>query len=144
MASMYVGNILLLVLNLPLVAMWIKVLKIPYRILFPLILLFCIIGTYSVNASVLDLELMLGFGVLGYVMRKFEYEPAPLCLAFILGPLLESAMRQSLIISQGSFTIFITRPISATCITVAFLLFASTFIPFVKRRLKKLEGLEVV
>lgn len=144
MASMYVGNILLLVLNLPLIGMWIKVLKIPYRILFPLILLFCVIGTYSVNGSILDLQMMLGFGVLGYLMRKFEYEPAPLCLAFILGPLLENAMRQSLIISQGSFMIFVARPISATCIAITLLLFVSTFVPFVRRRLKKLEGLEIV
>jgi putative tricarboxylic transport membrane protein len=144
MASMYVGNFLLLLLNLPLVGMWVKVLKIPYRILFPLILLFCVLGTYSVNGSILDLELMLGFGILGYLMRKFEYEPAPLCLAFILGPLLETAMRQSLIISQGSFTIFITRPIAATCLILALLLFVSAFTPFIKRKLKGLEDLEVV
>ena len=141
---MYVGNTLLLVLNFPLIGMWVKVLKIPYRILFPLILLFCVIGTYSVNGSILDLEMMLGFGVLGYLMRKFDYEPAPLCLAFILGPLLENAMRQSLIISRGSFMIFIARPVSTVCIGIALLLFMSTLIPFVRRRLKKLEELDIV
>lgn len=144
MCSMYIGNVMLLVLNLPLVGMWVKVLKIPYRVLFPLIFLFCVIGTYSVNASILDLEMMLGFGLVGYVMRRFEYEPAPLCLAFILGPMLEIALRQSLIISEGSFKVFVTRPIAATCLAVTALLFISTVAPFMKRRLKKLENLEIV
>ncbi len=142
-ASMLVGNIFLLILNLPLIGIWVKVLKIPQRILFPLILIFCIIGAYSVNFSILDLNLMLGFGVMGYLMRKFEYEPAPLCLAFILGPRLEMSMQQSLTMSQGSFTIFMARPIAATCLGIAFLLFASNLIPFIKRRLKKLEDLEI-
>ena len=140
---MLVGNFFLVILNLPLIGIWVKVLEIPQWILFPLILVFCIIGAYSVNFSILDLNLMLGFGGIGYLMRKFEYEPAPLCLAFVLGPLLESSLRQSLSISQGSFTIFMIRPISATCFGIAFLLFASNLIPFFKRRLKKLEGLEI-
>ncbi len=143
MGSMYFGNGMLLILNLPLIWVWVKVLKIPLRIFCPLILLFCIIGAYSVNSSILDLHLMLGFGVLGYLMRKFEYEPAPLCLAFILGPLLERALRQSLTMSQGSFIIFLERPISAICLGITFLLFASNLIPFIKRRLKKLEDLEI-
>lgn len=141
--SMYIGNAMLLILNLPLIWIWVKVLKIPHWILFPLILLFCIVGAYSVNSSILDLKLMLGFGILGYLMRKFEFEPAPLCLAFILGPLLEKNMRQSLIISQGSFMTFVMRPISAVCLGVTFLLFLSTFFPSIKRRLKKLEDLEI-
>lgn len=112
-ASMYIGNGMLLLLNLPLIGLWVKVLKLPSWILFPLILLFCIIGVYSVNNSIFDLMLMVIFGIVGYVLRKFKYEEAPLVLAFILGPMLETALRQSLIISNGQLSIFYKRPISA-------------------------------
>ena len=142
-ASMYIGNALLLVLNLPLIGIWVKVLKIPYRIIFPLILLFCIIGAYAINLSVLDLKLMLGFGVLGYLMRKFDYDPAPLVLAFILGPMMEVSMRQALLLSQGSFTIFFDRPISVACLGIAALLLLTNLIPFLKRRRKKLEEIQI-
>jgi putative tricarboxylic transport membrane protein len=142
-ASMYIGNVLLLVLNLPLIGIWVKVLKIPYRIVFPLILLFCIIGAYAINLSVLDLKLMLGFGVLGYLMRKFDYDPAPLCLAFILGPMMEVSMRQALLLSQGSFMIFFDRPISAACLGIAALLLLTNLIPFLKRRRRKLEEIQI-
>jgi putative tricarboxylic transport membrane protein len=142
-ASMYIGNALLLVLNLPLIGIWVKVLKIPYRIVFPLILLFCIIGAYAINLSTLDLELMLGFGILGYLMRKFDYDPAPLVLAFILGPLMEVSMRQSLLLSQGSFSIFFIRPISASCLGIAVLLLLTNLIPFLKQRRKKLEEIQI-
>jgi len=142
-ASMYIGNVMLLVLNLPLIGIWVKVLKIPYRIVFPLILLFCIIGAYAINLSTLDLELMLGFGVMGYLMRKFDYDPAPLCLAFILGPMMEVSMRQALLLSQGSFTIFFIRPISATCLGIAALLLLTNLIPFLKQRRKKLEEIQI-
>ena len=113
--SMYVGNIMLLALNLPLIGMWVKVLKVPYKILFPLILLFCLIGVYSVNNSIIDIYVMILFGIVGYVMQKFGFEPAPLVLAYVLSPMLETAVRQSLSISGGSFTIFFTRPISLVC-----------------------------
>lgn len=116
--SMYVGNAMLLALNLPLIGMWVKVLKIPYVILFPLILLFCLIGVYSINNSVFDIYLMILFGVVGYLMQKFGFEPAPLALAYVLSPLLETALRQSLNISGGSFWIFFTRPISLACIVI--------------------------
>jgi putative tricarboxylic transport membrane protein len=142
-ASMYIGNVLLLVLNLPLIGLWVKVLKIPYRIIFPMILLFCIVGAYAINLSMLDLELMLGFGVLGYLMRKFDFDTAPLVLAFLLGPMMEVAMRQSLILSQGSFTIFVTRPIAAACLGIAVLLLLLNALPFVKRRWPKLGGVEI-
>lgn len=127
-ASMYIGNVMLLILNLPLIGIWVKVLKIPYRIIFPMIVLFCIIGVYAINRSILDLALMLGFGVLGYLMRKFDFDPAPLCLAFILGPLLEVAMRQALLLSQGNFTIFFTRPLSAVCLGITVVLLLTRFI----------------
>ena len=113
--SMYIGNVMLLALNLPLIGMWVKILKVPYAILFPLILLFCLIGVYSVNNSVLDIYLMILFGVVGYLMRKFDFEPAPMALAYVLSPLLETSLRQSLNISGGSFVIFFSRPISLVC-----------------------------
>ena len=117
--------------------MWVKVLRIPYRIIFPMIILFCIIGVYAISLSTMDLTLMLGFGVLGYLMRKFGFDPAPLCLAFILGPLLEVAMRQSLLLSQGSFKVFFTRPISAICLSIAAVLLLTNLIPFIKQRHRK-------
>jgi len=133
-ASLYLGNGLLLVLNLPLIGIWIKVLEIPYKILFPMILLFCIIGVYSMNNLSFDLYVMLFFGVVGWLMRKFGYEGAPLILAFVLGPMLENALRQSLLISQGSFLIFVTRPISAIALGLAFLLLLTTLLPHFKKR----------
>ncbi|HVN97013.1 MAG TPA: tripartite tricarboxylate transporter permease, partial [Syntrophorhabdaceae bacterium] len=117
--SMYVGNIMLLILNLPLIALWVKVLKVPYSILFPLILLLCLVGAYSINNSMADVWFTLGFGILGYLMKKLSLEAAPMVLAFVLGPMLETALRQSLIKSNGSFSIFFTRPISAAFIGIA-------------------------
>jgi len=134
-ASLYLGNGLLLVLNLPLIGIWVKVLEVPYKILFPLILLFCLIGVYSMNNLSFDLYVMLFFGVVGWLMRKFGYEGAPLILAYVLGPMLENALRQSLLISQGSFLIFVSRPISAVALGFASLLLLTTLLPnFRKRR----------
>jgi len=110
--SMYTGNIILLVLNLPLIPIWVKVLRVPYVILFPLILLFCVTGAYSINNNISDIIVMNIFGVVGYFFRKFDFEAAPLVLAYILGPLFEKSLRQSLIMSDGSFLIFLTRPIT--------------------------------
>ncbi len=110
--SMYIGNVMLLVLNLPLIPLWVQVLRIPGRILYPLILLFCIIGAYGINNSIFDVYVMIFFGFAGYLFRKFGYEGAPLILAFVLGPLFEVNLRRSLLISEGSFTIFFTRPIA--------------------------------
>lgn len=138
-SSMYMGNVMLLVLNLPLIPLWVQVLKIPYRILFPLILLFCIIGSYSLNNNSFDVLVMIIFGVLGYLFRKFGYEGAPLILAFVLGPMLELNLRQSLLFSHGSFVIFFTRPISAVAILLAITLFLTSFIPYVKKG-KKMRG----
>jgi putative tricarboxylic transport membrane protein len=136
-ASMYLGNVLLLILNLPLIGIWVQVLKIPYRILFPLIILFCLIGVYSANNSTFDLTLMIIFGGIGYLMRKFGYEGAPLILALVLGPMLEKALRQSLLISRGSFMIFVNRPIAAVTLSLAFLLLLSNLLPFVRKRRKE-------
>ncbi len=141
--SMYIGNLILLVLNLPLIGIWIKLLKVPYRILYPFILFFCIIGSYTINSNMFDVLAMLFFGVLGYGFKKFGYEPAPLIMAFILGDLLENSFRQSLLISGGSFAIFLERPIAVACLGITALLFATTLVPGIKKRLKKLENLEV-
>ena len=116
--SMFVGNVMLLALNLPLIGIWVRLLRVPYDILFPLILFFCVIGVYSVNNSRVDVYLMVLFGLLGYLMPKLGYEPAPLALAYVLGPILETALRQSLMISGGSFAIFVTRPIAAVSLAV--------------------------
>lgn len=127
-ASMYVGNIMLLILNLPLIGLWVKILKIPYRVLFPLILLFCLIGSYSINYNVFDIFVMIFFGLVGLGFRYLDYEPAPLVLAFVLGPMLEQNLRQALILSDGSPAIFVTKPLSAACLAVsAFLLFSAVF-----------------
>jgi putative tricarboxylic transport membrane protein len=132
--SMYIGNVMLLILNLPLIGIWVKILKIPYPILFPLILLFCLIGSYSLNNNVAEVVIMILFGMVGYLMRKFEYEGAPLILAFVLSPLLENALRQSLIMSHGSFAILFTRPISLAFFVGALFLLVSPFIPGFKKR----------
>jgi len=120
--SMYIGNVMLLILNLPLIGMWVKVLKVPYKILFPILLLLCIIGSYSMNHNTFDVMIMIIFGVLGYLFRKFKYEMAPFVIAFVLGPLLENALRQSLLISCGSISIFFERPISVSFLILAFFL----------------------
>jgi putative tricarboxylic transport membrane protein len=125
-ASMYVGNLMLLILNLPLIGLWVKLLKIPYRILMPLILLFCIIGSYGLNNNPVDVVIMVVFGIFGYLMKKFNYEEAPLILALILGTRLETAFRQSLVMSDGTFSIFFERPISAVALAIAALLFATS------------------
>jgi putative tricarboxylic transport membrane protein len=133
-ASMYIGNVMLLILNLPLISLWVQVLKVPYKILFPLILLFCIIGVYSIGNSTFDIIVMLIFGVLGYLMRKYKYEGAPMVLAFVLGPMFENSLRQSLLLSDGSFAIFFTRPIAAAGIIITLLLIIASIIPSLRRR----------
>jgi putative tricarboxylic transport membrane protein len=124
--SRYIGNVLLLILNLPLIGLWVKLLKVPYRILFPLILFCCVIGSYSINNSTFDVVVMLIFGIIGYLFRKFGYEPAPLIMAFILGPILENSLRQSLLMFMGNFAVFFIRPISATSLIIALLLVLSS------------------
>ncbi len=137
--SMYIGNLLLLALNLPLIGLWVQVLKVPYPILFPIILIVCVIGCYSLNYSLVEVAIMNIFGVVGYFMKKLEYEGAPLILAFVLSPMLENALRQSLIMSHGSFSIFFTRPISLIFIVVAIFLLVSPLIPGLQKRPKAAE-----
>jgi len=136
--SMYIGNAMLLVLNLPLIPMWVKVLKVPYYLLYPLILLFCLIGAYSLDNTVADIVIMLIFGILGFLMKKLRYDGAPMILALVLGQKLETSLRRSLIMSQGDFSIFVTRPISLGFLITAVLLL---IVPIVTQR-KRLSTLK--
>jgi len=123
-ASMWIGNCFLLILNVPLVRFWLSVFKIPYNVLFPSILFFCCIGTYSVNNNLDDVIVTAAFGCLGYMFMRLSMDPAPLMLGFILWPMLEEYFRRAMILSRGSFEVFVTRPISATLIALMVLLVA--------------------
>jgi putative tricarboxylic transport membrane protein len=138
-ASMYLGNIMLLILNIPLIPMWVKVLKIPYSILFPVVLLLCILGVYSIHFNVVEIFIMLFFGLVGYIMKKTDFEGAPLVLAFILSPMIENAFKQSMTMSLGSMTIFFERPISLVLMMVAFLSILTTLLPMIRRRIPRDE-----
>ncbi len=133
-ASMYVGNLMLLALNLPLVGLFVTVLRIPYAYLYPLIIMFCIIGVYEVSHSVVDVWIMLIMGVVGYGLRKFNFDPAPLVLGLVIAPIFEMSLRQSLIMSNGSWTIFVQRPIAALLLTVCAALLALSAISLVMKR----------
>jgi putative tricarboxylic transport membrane protein len=126
-ASMYIGNVFLLVLNLPLVGLWAQLLRIPYRVLFPVVLLLSVVGTYSANKNVFDLWVMLGFGVAGYGLRKLEYDLAPFVIAFVLAPMLEQSMRQSLAMSPDGAMIFLQRPGTALLLAASAVLVALMF-----------------
>jgi putative tricarboxylic transport membrane protein len=126
-ASMYIGNVALLVLNLPLVPMWASILRFPYYVIYPAILLISIVGVYSVHGSMFDVWILLLFGLLGYAMRKLDIPPAPLVLAFVLGPLAERALRQSLVMSQNSLDIFFTRPLSLALLAISAALLIAPF-----------------
>ena len=130
-ASMYVGNVVLLILNLPLVGVFVNLLRIPYSYLYPAILCFCILGVYSVASSVVDVWIMLGMGGLGYILRKFGYDLAPIALGLVLAPMLELSLRQSLAMSGGSFGIFFERPIAVTMFVVAGVLILLALKPLV-------------
>jgi putative tricarboxylic transport membrane protein len=131
---MYVGNLMLLALNLPLVSVFVTVLRIPYAYLYPLIIMFCILGVYAVNNSIVDVWIMLIMGVLGYALRKFEFDPAPLVLGLVIAPIFEQSLRQSLIMSNGYWTIFFQRPIAGGLLVVSVALFALSALSFVMKR----------
>jgi len=133
-SSMYLGNVMLLFLNLPMIPLWIQILKIPSRFLYPLILLFCVIGAYSINNSVFDVGVMIAFGVAGYLLKKFGYEGAPLILAFVLGPIFEINLRRSLLMSQGSFAVFFTRPLTVAALLVCISLIGLSLYQFISQR----------
>jgi putative tricarboxylic transport membrane protein len=133
-ASMWIGNLLLVILNLPLIGLWVKLLTVPYTVLFPAILAFASIGVYSVNSNTFDLYVMAAFGVFGYVLSKLDFEPAPMLLGFVLGPLLEEHLRRAMTISHGDVSVFFTRPISAGLLTVALIVLIVAFLPNIARR----------
>jgi putative tricarboxylic transport membrane protein len=133
-ASMYVGNLMLLALNLPLVSVFVTVLRIPYGYLYPLIIMFCIVGVYEVNHSTVDVWIMLIMGALGYALRKFDFDPAPLVLGLVISPIFEQSLRQSLIMSNGNYFIFFNRPISFGLLVVSAGLLALSALAFVLKR----------
>jgi len=141
-ASMYVGNFMLLALNLPLIGIWVRILKVPYAILFPLILLFCLIGVYSINNSITEMLMMILFGIIGYFFKKFEYEAAPLILALVLGPMFDVALRRSLLTSAGDITTFITRPISAVLLGSALVILVFPLLPWFKKKRNEIADLK--
>jgi putative tricarboxylic transport membrane protein len=132
-ASMWVGNVMLLVLNLPLVGLWVQLLKIPYHVLFPGIIVFASIGAYGINLNVYDVFSISVFGLLGYLFYKLDFEPAPLVLGFVLGPMLEEHLRRAMMLGQGDVTAFFLRPISASLLALAALLLAISLIPSINR-----------
>ena len=132
-ASMWIGNLMLIILNLPLIGMWIKLLTIPYRWLFPAIVLFCAIGVYSTNNNTFDIWMVAIFGVIGYAFLKMGCEPAPLLLGFILGPMMEENLRRALLLSRGDWSVFVTRPLSAGLLAAALLLLVIVLLPSVKK-----------
>jgi TctA family transporter len=132
-ASMWVGNLMLVILNLPLIGMWVKLLSVQYRLLYPAILLFCCIGVFSINNSEFDILMTVAFGVLGYACVKLECEPAPLILGFILGPMMEENLRRAMLLSRGDPVVFVTRPISAVLLGVALLLLLMMLAPAFKK-----------
>lgn len=133
-ASMWIGNAILVALNLPLVGLWVKLLEVPYRLLFPAIVLFCAIGAYALSHSAWNVWLLGLFGVIGYVFNRLEMEPAPLLLALVLGPMMEEYMRRALLLSRGDWTIFITQPISAALLALALILLIILIVPAVRNR----------
>jgi TctA family transporter len=133
-ASMWIGNLMLVVLNLPLIGLWVKLLTVPYYVLFPIIMAFCSIGVYSVNSNAFDLYSVAFFGLLGYLLVKLRCEPAPLLLGFVLGPLLEEHLRRAMILSRGDPSTFVTRPISAGLLALAAIVLAVVFLPSIRSK----------
>ena len=133
-ASMYVGNLMLLALNLPLVGLFVNLLRIPYAYLYPLVVMFCVVGVYAVNNSIVDVWIMLIMGALGYLLRKFGLDPAPLVLGLVISPTFELSLRQSLVMSNGNWTIFFNRPIALALIAIAAALLAMSAITLITRR----------
>ncbi|MCR2745865.1 tripartite tricarboxylate transporter permease [Limnobacter parvus] len=132
--SMWIGNLFLIVLNLPLIGIWVKMISVPYHFLYPAILVFCCIGAFSLSNKVFDIYLLAGFGVLGYIFAKLKCEPAPLLLGFILGPMMEEYLRRALLLSRGDATVFLTRPISATMLAIAVLALIVVFLPSIRKK----------
>ena len=141
-ASMYVGNVMLLILNLPLIGLWVKCLQVPYGILFPLILLFCCIGVYATSGQIFDVYVMIAFGVIGWLVARWGYEPAPLVLGFVLGPMFENNLRKALILSRGSWMTFIERPISAFFVIASAVILATALVPWINAKRREIAAEE--
>jgi putative tricarboxylic transport membrane protein len=132
--SMWIGNLFLLVLNLPLIGLWVKMISVPYHLLYPAILVFCGIGVFSLSNTVFDVYLMAGFGVLGYIFRKLDCEPAPMMLGFILGPMMEEYLRRAMLVSKGSPMVLVTRPISATLLVISAVALVAVLLPALRKK----------
>ncbi len=132
--SMWIGNLMLVILNLPLVGLWIRLLSVPYRVLYPAILLFCVIGAYSMNNNVFDVFMTIPFAILGYVFKKLDCEPAPMLLGVVLGKLMEEYLRRTMTISRGDGTVFFTRPLSLTLLIMAAILLVAVFLPAIAKK----------
>jgi putative tricarboxylic transport membrane protein len=132
-ASMWIGNLMLLVINLPLIGLWVRLLKVPYRLMFTAILLFCCIGIYSINNNPADVYFTAFFGFVGYALIKLGLEPAPMLLGFVLGRLMEEKLRQALALSEGSFMTFVERPVSAGLLVVALAIMVLAVLPTVRK-----------
>ncbi|KQT57028.1 hypothetical protein ASG52_02830 [Methylobacterium sp. Leaf456] len=132
-ASMWIGNLMLLIINLPLVGVWVRLLKVPYRLMFPAILMFCSVGIYSINSLPTDVMLIGFFGLMGYLLIKFGFEPAPLLLGFVLGKLMEEYLRRSLTLSRGDPMVFLERPVSAVLFIIAFAILAAALLPSLRK-----------
>lgn len=138
--SMWVGNLMLLIINLPMIGVWVSLLKVPYRFLYPSILVFCAIGAYSVNNSIFDVYLTVLFGFVGYILGKLECEPAPLLIGFVLGPMLEEYLRRAMVLSRGDPMVFVERPMSAILLAIATIALVAMLVPAIRR--KKDEAIE--
>jgi putative tricarboxylic transport membrane protein len=132
-ASMWIGNLMLLIINLPLIGLWVRLLKVPYRLLFTIILLFCCIGIYSINNNPYDVYFTAFFGLVGYALIKLGLEPAPMLLGFVLGRLMEEKLRQALALSEGSFMTFLERPLSAMLLLLAVAIMVIAVLPAVRK-----------
>jgi len=133
-ASMWIGNLMLIIINLPLVGIWVRLLRVPYRLMFPSIVIFCAIGIYSVNNAPMDVVLAGVFGLVGYWLIKHDFEPAPLLLGMVLGPLMEENLRRALLISRGDWSVFLTRPLSAVLMAIAAFLLVLAVLPSLRKK----------
>jgi putative tricarboxylic transport membrane protein len=133
-ASMWLGNLMLVVINLPLVGLWVRLLRVPYRLLYPMILVFCCIGVYSLNNTPFDVVLTAMFGLVGYWLIKHDFEPAPMLLGFVLGPLMEENLRRAMLLARGDATVFFTRPISAGLMVLSILLLIVALLPMIRKK----------
>jgi putative tricarboxylic transport membrane protein len=133
-ASMWIGNLMLVIINLPLVGLWVRLLRVPYRMMFPAILIFCNIGNYSINNAPFDVGMTAVFALLGYLLLKLDFEPAPMLLGYVLGPLMEENLRRAMLIARGDPMTFVSRPISAVLLGLALLLLVLAVLPMIRSR----------